>query len=292
MLWLTSSALPVARWAPLLRQRTAQDPSDLPGSGWAIALRRFTVSGAGVDHVWRGAGSVGPTTRCLSCAAYPDTGTSLIGVSDNASWVALTAAAAHDGVCSEHTPSGSWECDCERGANQLPSVTIEFANESTPITLSPSQYMVHDGSRCLLGFFDSSEMGMWLLGDRFLVNRYVVYDYDHCEGLPFACALFLLAWSLTADVFSAGRLQRPCYLAPFVARAALAPLAGGRVARRSRCAGRAGVLGLLAEALAADAGGATAAPVVSAAERSRSPGTPVRGDCPDRPTLRATARLN
>ena len=93
-------------------------------------------------------------------------------------------------MCSEHTPSGTWECDCERGANQLPSVTIEFANESTPITLSPSQYMVHDGSRCLLGFFDSSEMGMWLLGDRFLVNRYVVYDYDHCESLPFACSFF------------------------------------------------------------------------------------------------------
>ena len=30
-------------------------------------------------------------------------------------------------------------------------------------------------------FTPMQSMEIWLLGDRFLVNRYVVYDYDNCE---------------------------------------------------------------------------------------------------------------
>ena len=58
-------------------------------------------------------------------------------------------------------------------------------NESVvKISLKPEQYMVPSGSgRCIFGFMNADFMnrqagGMWLLGDRFLSNRYTIYDYD------------------------------------------------------------------------------------------------------------------
>ena len=140
------------------------------------------------------------------CHAYPDTGTSLIGV-PNSTWVVLLRAATHDGICKDVSEGGDpvWECDCERGYDELPTVHFEFVNGSqsmghdkqgvhigpTPpnasvvkITLTPGQYMVPRGKgRCIFGFMDAKFMnskygGMWLLGDRFLANRYIIYDYD------------------------------------------------------------------------------------------------------------------
>ena len=80
-----------------------------------------------------------------------------------------------------------WLCDCDSAVEQFPVVHFEFLNASNSaavFSLSPAEYMVEraDG-RCLLGFMNTAFMdpqngGLWILGDRFLVNRYIVYDND------------------------------------------------------------------------------------------------------------------
>lgn len=135
-----------------------------------------------------------------------------------------------------------WDCDCDRGIDELPDVTFEFANATKPVMLTPGQYAHAQPAHTCLGYIQHTQtccnhashvgsqvhgqvregslfarvfqragelapllhpharphaglkpglmrfhvtpmqsMETWLLGDRFLVNRYVVYDYDNCE---------------------------------------------------------------------------------------------------------------
>ncbi len=125
--------------------------------------------------------------------------------------VVLHRAATHNGICEDKSEGDDpvWECDCARGYEELPAVHFEFVNASQSmgcspgarypcdhvgptapntsvvrISLKPEQYMVPSGSgRCIFGFMNADFMnwqggGMWLLGDRFLSNRYTIYDYE------------------------------------------------------------------------------------------------------------------
>lgn len=116
-------------------------------------------------------------------------------------------AATRNGICEDTGQDNDpvWECDCERGYEELPTVHFEFVNGSqnmgndshgvhigpsapnhrvVKMSLSPGEYMVPRGNgRCIFGFMSADFMnskygGMWLLGDRFLSNRYTIYDYD------------------------------------------------------------------------------------------------------------------
>ena len=101
-------------------------------SAWNVALTRFTVEpflGQKEPYVWEPAScaDIGkPKARHINhnelevCQAYPDTGTSLIGV-PNSTWTVLLKAARAGGLCNlrpEHNDP-VWECDCEVRADPV-----------------------------------------------------------------------------------------------------------------------------------------------------------------------------
>ena len=101
---------------------------------------------------------------------------------DGAAQAVLQRAATRNGICEDKSEGDDpvWECDCERGYEELPTVHFEFVNGSqsmgadafgvhrgpTPpntsivrISLSPGQYMVPNGSgRCIFGFMNADFM--------------------------------------------------------------------------------------------------------------------------------------
>lgn len=110
----------------------------------------------------------------------------------NATWEALQRAALANGVChaaAAQRGAVQWLCNCKQGLSKLPSVQFVFGHANSTgtqsVTLTPGEYMVaQGGEQCLFGFMsaqvvDTKQDPMWLLGDRFLANRYVIYDYEH-----------------------------------------------------------------------------------------------------------------
>jgi len=198
VLGATPWAKEVDVWVPLRNK---------PSHTWLISLYNFRLGGAGSESIW-GADAATPLNcpYADACAAYPDSGTSLIGMPPGV-FDKVLGVMTESGQCFKRK-AGVTSYACHAGAlSTLPSITFDFGepgdltyNENlqgygyggggeavTPfggsVTLAPKDYLfaqAADEATFSLPFFrlNASESNFWLLGDRFFVNRKVVFDYD------------------------------------------------------------------------------------------------------------------
>jgi len=117
---------------------------------WQINLAAINVNGQDVS----GCGG--------SCAAIIDTGTSLIvgpqGINPLIANLTVNP-------------------DCSN-INSLPVISFSLGDPNNPVTLKlpPSVYVLQSQGQCQLGIQESDGLPVWILGDTFIRNYYVLFD--------------------------------------------------------------------------------------------------------------------
>jgi len=119
---------------------------------WQINLAQITINGQDVS----GCNAAG------GCVAIVDTGTSLLvgpsGISTLIGDLNISS-------------------DCSN-INSLPVLSFSLGDPNNPVVLKlpPSVYVLQQGGQCQLGIQEADGIPLWILGDTFIRNFYVLFD--------------------------------------------------------------------------------------------------------------------